>query len=208
MARVVKDESEEFEVEVGKAVKSGAIASATTDPFSNEVKTARDVSGLNDKLRKRVSRGGAKSTKIDKGVDSITGYNLFDVVQPPYNLDYLAQLMTVSEPHYAAVQAKVANIVGLGFDFINSHKTRLKIDNASGDEKKLNRIHRNITSMKNELFDLIDTFNKTDEFAEVLRAVYTDYESTGNGYFEIGRTSSRENWLHWSHSVTNNAYPS
>jgi hypothetical protein len=52
-----------------------------------------------------------------------SGYDTYEVVIPPHNLDSLCKLYEISAPHYAAVNAKVANIVGLGYKFIETNKT-------------------------------------------------------------------------------------
>lgn len=166
------------------------------DAFAQKINTSSVVKGVNATLRKRISRGTmvghtgigeAKSKKEE--VQEVTGYNLFEVAAPPYNLDYLAQLTTVSEAHASAIAAKVSNVVGLGYDFINSHKTQALLEKTDSEEKKA-KVQRKLRDAKNTLSDWIDSLNSDDEFLEVLKKVYTDYEATGNGYFEIGRTAN------------------
>ena len=171
----------------------------TPDPFAQSPEVFKTFRGVDDAFKKKAYRafqkvhqgsGGAGSKK--KEGNAIDGYNLFGVVTPPYNLDYLANLYTLSSPHYAAVNAKVENIVGLGYDFIDSHLTRQKMDKATGNEKKLGRIREQLGEMKNEIFDWLDSCNEEDEFDETLKKVYTDFEATGNGYLEIGRKANGE----------------
>lgn len=164
------------------------------DPFRQGPEVFKTMDGLDANAKKRASRaftkvhqsvdGKAGSKKIE--ADVVDGYNLFGVVTPPYNLDYLAQLYTASSPHYAAVDAKVANIVGLGYDFIDSHKTKQKIDRASTDKKR-ETLRRQLAEMKNVLFEWLDDCNEEDTFDDILKNVYTDFEATGNGYIEVGR---------------------
>lgn len=188
------DDTEEIEVTVGGTWRTAA--EEQPDIFSKI--SGGELSGLNPAMRQRLSRSLRKGHTGSNGAGSkkeelneVSGYNLFDLVQPPYNLDYLARLMTVSEAHYAAVHAKASNIVGLGYDFINSHKTRNKLDAATSTEKT-SKIRRGLQNMKDQLFSKIDDCNTEDEFLETLKKVYLDYEATGNGYFEIGRGAQGE----------------
>ena len=88
---------------------------------------------LNANFKRNVSRklqkaytglDDAKSKKLDP-LD-LTGYSLFQIVQPPYNVMYLAQLYDISPYHHAAVDAKVANTVGLGYIFEENQIPYLK----------------------------------------------------------------------------------
>ena len=166
---------------------------APQDPFE---KSLSGLAGLSPAIKKKVQRlekvhrgvDGAESKK-NEGTYAHTGYGLMQVVTPPYNLDYLAKLYTISSPHYAAVKAKVANIAGLGYDLVDSHSTR-EVMERTEDVDKLAKIRRRLQKAKSEIYDWLDSCNQEDEFIETLQKVYTDYEVTGNGYFEIGRTSS------------------
>jgi PBSX family phage portal protein len=169
------------------------------DPFSQSAEVFKTFRGVSPTFKKRATRAfqkvqqNSKETAGTKRIeqDAVDGYNLFGVRTPPYNLDYLAQLYTAgASPHYAAVDAKVANIVGLGYDFIDSHKTSQSLDRASGNEKKVERMRQKLAEAKNEIFEWLDNCNEEDTFDDIMSNVYTDYESTGNGYFEIGRDVS------------------
>jgi PBSX family phage portal protein len=171
-------------------------SSEAPDPFAQKASSFRTMEGLSAAAKKRASRmdkvhqgvGGAKSQKIE--TDDLTGYNLFEVISPPYNLDYLAALLTKSSAHYAAVNAKVENIVGLGYEFVDSHSTRNAIDAAAGNEAKVTRMRRKLSEARDVMFKMLDSFNEEDTFDETLKKVWTDYEATGNGYFEIGRKAN------------------
>jgi PBSX family phage portal protein len=164
------------------------------DPFSEPISSVRKYSGLDDATKQKAYRrlkksydgkNGAKSKAIESNVGD--GYSLLGVVEPPYNLEYLAKLYTRSSPHYAAVQAKVSNIVGLGYDFVDSHKAINKMEENSEDEEKKKDQQRKMAALRSKTFDWLDECNDEDEFDETLNKVYVDYETTGNGYFEIGR---------------------
>lgn len=164
------------------------------DPFLLTGDELKKITGLSANNKRSLSnkitkyhrgQGGAKSKKIEDEV--ITGYNAFDVVAPPYNLDYLAKLYELSSPHYAAINAKVSNIVGLGFDFVESPFTKRKLDEMSGDAAKTDKHRKKLARAKDELHDLLDGLNESDTLSEILDRVWKDYEATGNGYIEIGR---------------------
>jgi capsid portal protein len=48
---------------------------------------------------------------------------MFDVITPPWNLYELANYYDTSFANHAAIDAKVENIVGLGYDFHVSKRT-------------------------------------------------------------------------------------
>jgi PBSX family phage portal protein len=136
-----------------------------------------------------VSRGidGARSKEINPGSVYRNGYGMFDVITPPWNLYELANFYDTSFANHAAIDAKVENIVGLGYDFHVSDRTMMAIeanDNDSAREKARRRIER----MKIEMRDWLENLNDEESFTNVMMKVLTDYESTGNGYLEIGRT--------------------
>jgi PBSX family phage portal protein len=137
-----------------------------------------------------VSRGidGSRSKEINPGSVYRNGYGMFDVITPPWNLYELANFYDTSFANHAAIDAKVENIVGLGYDFHVSDRTMMAIeanDNDSAREKARRRIER----MKIELRDWVENLNDEESFTNVMMKVLTDYEATGNGYLEIGRTT-------------------
>lgn len=187
----LEDDTREVTVTLGT---SHDIASPDPDPFSRPASEVRKMSGVSDALRRKsyrtmtkVHRGvGAASKKIE--FEEAGGYSMFEVVIPPYNLDYLAKLYEISAVHGAAVKAKVANIVGLGYDLVESSTTKEKMSSASSEAAK-KKISQKLQRIKQEITDTIDSWNEDDTFQEVLNKVWTDYETTGNGYIEIGRTN-------------------
>ena len=170
------------------------------DPFAQDAEVFKTYDGLSDTSKKRAYRafkkvhegeGGAKSSKLEGNEQFVTGYQILDVVLPPHNLDYLARLYTLSSPHFAAVNVKTANIVGLGYDFIDSHKTQDALDATTSEEARAKKVKK-VRALRSEMYDWIDSCNKEDEFLETLNKIYIDYESTGNGYMEIGRKNNGE----------------
>jgi hypothetical protein len=55
--------------------------------------------------KQHVGQDGTKSKYIDPEV--INGYSLWDIVNPPYDLDNLSKLYDQSAIHYAAINARV-----------------------------------------------------------------------------------------------------
>lgn len=168
------------------------------DPFFKNSYEVKALDGVSPALKQRASRSikkvmqgadGAGTKRIEG--ETLDGYNLFGVVSPPYNMDYLAKLYTLSPAHYGAVNAKTSNVVGLGYDFVDSHKAREKMEESEGEEEKKKNVKK-MSRLRSYMFGWLDNCNEEDTFDETLRKVYTDYEVTGNGYFEIGRTDSGE----------------
>lgn len=165
------------------------------DDFKKPARVVKSMDGAGPVFKRRVSRelkkvregvGGAESKQIHEE-DSITGYEAFEVVEPLYNLDYLAKLYDRSPHHNAACNAKVSNIVGLGYKLVENAKTKANLEKNADDEEKLRKLRRNLNAHRQVVLDDIDKLNKEDSFTETLTKVWRDYEATGNGYIEIGR---------------------
>ena len=165
------------------------------DPFNIEEEELKKVRGLSPTFRRRMSREFTKAFTGREGTETqqnllaqaITGYAMFDLIQPIYNLEYLSKVYEVSTYNYAAINAKVSNVVGLGYSFVETRKTNDAFD-AITDEKQLERARRKLNKLKQDLQTWLDSTNDEDTFTQTLIKVYTDLEATGNGYLEIGRT--------------------
>ena len=120
------------------------------DPFNVNWSEIKKSEGLSDNFRRRANRleksftgqEDAKSKKLDP-LD-LTGYSLFQIVQPPYNMLYLAQLYDVSPYHHSAVNAKAANVIGLGYKFEETWATTKKVEEAMDNTKKLDKLRSKI----------------------------------------------------------------
>ena len=95
------------------------------------------------------------------------------VVEPPYDLDALAQLYETNATHKACVDAKVVNCVGLGHRFVPAGGD---VDEASADNLAV-------------LDHLFAHCNPGMTFTEVMRMSWTDVECLGNGYIEVTRNT-------------------
>jgi PBSX family phage portal protein len=169
----------------------------SNDPFSVQLDELKKVRGLSPAFRRKLGREFTKSftgadgtgTQQNLLAQAITGYAMFDLVEPPYNLEYLSKVYEISTYNYAAINAKVANIVGLGYDFIETKKTNDAFDSIT-DEKSLERARRKLNKLRQDLHSWLDETNDEDTFTQTLIKVYTDLEATGNGYLEVGRTTA------------------
>ncbi len=181
------------------------------DPFVKSWNDLKGFSGLNNNFKRRSNRmvksemtpaysdsalvgktgiGDAKSKEINSGEVFRNGYGLFDVITPPWNLYELANYYDTSFANHAAIDAKVENIVGLGYDFHISDKTMLRLEAVTEDQRQ--RARNRIERAKIELRDFLENLNDEDSFANTLMKFYTDVQATGNGYLEIGRTINGE----------------
>lgn len=142
-------------------------------------------------LSNQTGINGAASKEINPGRVYRNGYGLFDVITPPWNLYELANYYDTSFSNHAAIDAKVENIVGLGYEFHPTNRTLMALeasDNASAVDKARKRIER----AKVEVSEWFESLNMDESMTSTLMKMWTDYESTGNGYLEIGRTVSGE----------------
>lgn len=165
------------------------------DIFKNPVDTAVLTKKMKNKyyrLRKMQPEGkdGTESKFIEP--ELVNGYGMFDVVEPPYNLDLLAGLFEENAVHNACVMARTMNTVGLGYDWADTPKARKKLEKAQAkdNENSLTRVRDALQDEEDRLNELFDTFNTTDSFTETMIKVWIDYLTVGNGYLEIGRNNS------------------
>jgi PBSX family phage portal protein len=184
------------------------------DPFNKSWDDLRGLNGLDNNFKRRTDRtlskskeisdsykesakagqfgiNGAKSKEINPGEVFRNGYGMFDVITPPWNLYELANYYDTSFANHAAIDAKVENIVGLGYDFDISKRTMLKLEDTQ-DEEAVARARKRIERAKIELRDWLENLNDDESFTNTLTKFFTDVQSTGNGYLEIGRTVTGE----------------
>jgi len=170
-----------------------------TDDFMTESDLVKGFDGIDANFKRRITRmnkaytgqDGAKSKQLFPEQDITTAYGLFDVVLPPYNLDELAFFFDNSFANHAAINAKVANTVGLGYGFIMSDIVKSRIEEIENVDQRV-RAQRKVERAKSELTNWLEELNDEDTFTHVLEKAMTDYEATGNGYIEIGRKNTGE----------------
>lgn len=184
------------------------------DPFNKNWDTLKSLSGVSQNFKRKAARtmskaveptsaylgsalavrsgqDGAQSKEINPGSVYHNGYGMFDVITPPWNLYELANYYDTSFSNHAAIDAKVENVVGLGYDLHVSERTMLRLE-ADMDEDKRERARKRIERMKIEMRDWLENLNDDESFTQIMMKVLTDYEATGNGYLEIGRTTKGE----------------
>lgn len=184
---VVEDSSDQFSGEFSPQViySLGGVTKAA------KVRMEKSSTSLS---KRHAGRGGAESQQIHEK-EFLTGYDAFDVAVPPHNLDHLARLYDLpsAAPHYAAVNAKVANIVGLGYKLVETPKTKRILAKAQeSSDKKAKVLRDKLDAQREDIIDYMESLNEEDSFTEILTKVWRDYEVTGNGYLEIGRKKNGE----------------
>ena len=199
--REYEEDSSGQDIEISNTtdwVKFNTIPDQTSnDPFKIEGEALTKVSGLSPTFRRKMNRDLQKSfTGIDGAqtqqnllAQAITGYAMFDLIEPPYNLEYLSTIYEISPYNFAAINAKVANIVGLGYDFIETKKTNDALDGIE-NKAQLERARKKLNRVRQDLHTWLEDCNDEETFKETLMKFYTDVEATGNGYLEIGRTTA------------------
>lgn len=155
------------------------------DPFAAGLDEIHSLRGIGATVKKRIKRKseGTKSVDIQQ-----TAYDTFQLATPPYNIDYLCALYEISGYHRGAVDAKVTNTVGLGYSLIETDAALSAMEDAKGDSLKRARAKK--ARLKTDILSWLDDISEDDDLNIVLRDVWTDYLTTGNGYLEIGRTVS------------------
>ena len=128
------------------------------------------------------------SKQINPGLAYRNGYGIFDVITPPYNMYELSSYYDTSFSNHAAIDAKVANSIGMGFHFEMTPSTLAALENMEEGSPK-DKAKRRIERLKHELTHYLESCNNEDNFIKVLEKVVTDMQATGNGYIEIGRTT-------------------
>lgn len=141
----------------------------------------------------RASQTGdeAGSKTINPGLVYRNGYGIFDVITPPYNLYELANFYDTSFANHAAIDAKVENVVGLGYHFEMNAQTMMKLS-SSTDEAATERARKRIERLKIDAKEWLEGLNTDDSFTTIMEKVYTDVQATGNGYLEVGRKVNGE----------------
>ena len=207
------DDEYEIRARLDDAVKKDDTFSKS-DPFNGNWEALKSLDGLDSNFKRRTSRlsskmvepttqyttaalagksgiDGAQSKEINPGLVYVNGYGMFDVITPPWNLYELANYYDTSFANHAAIDAKVENIVGLGYEFKVSQRTMMRLE-SSEDNSATQKARKRIERAKIEMRDWLESLNDDDSFTATMEKVYTDLQSTGNGYLEIGRTTRGE----------------
>lgn len=178
---------------VAKAVGDGRYTSYTNvdtrnamRPYNNET-----VEPYLESAKAIPMGQGSGSKQLNPGTVYRNGYGIFDVITPPYNMYELANFYDTNFANHAAIDAKVENVVGLGYDLIPTESTLLRLE-MNEDPEAVSRARKRMERMKIQLREWLESLNDDDSFQKTLEKVYTDVQATGNGYIEIGRTVAGE----------------
>jgi PBSX family phage portal protein len=183
------------------------------DPFTKSWDSLKDFNGIDSNFKRRETRkinkaqpsaayldaaNAIQSGQEDTGSKALqpgtvfrNGYGLFDVITPPYNLYELANFYDTSFANHAAIDAKVENIVSLGYHFEVTDRTAMRLEMVE-DPAALDRARRRIDRAKIELEEWLESLNDDDSFIKTMEKVYIDLQATGNAYIEVGRTVTGE----------------
>jgi PBSX family phage portal protein len=134
---------------------------------------------------------GARSKQLNPGAVWRNGYGLFDVITPPYNLYELANFYDTNFANHACIDAKVENIVGMGYMFEMSAETQMRLEDQE-DKERVGRAKKRIERLKAQTRNWLESLNDEDSFINVMEKILTDVQSTGNGYMEVGRKVNGE----------------
>ena len=178
-----------FKRRTSRTVSKYSMAAETYNPRYPAI--APTAAYLNDANAFPSGKDGAQSKQINPGTVYQNGYGLFDVITPPYNLYELASYYDTSFANHAAIDAKVENVVGLGYKFELTDRTMLRFE-MNDDDDAVNRARRRVERMKIEIRDWLESLNDEDTFQQTMEKFYTDVQATGNGFLEIGRTVTGE----------------
>ena len=185
----VEDEVEDLEIDDVNYFQVLS-KSESSDPFRKV-----NFTSLSPKMKRKYYKLNKKYEGIDgvgtKYIDpeELDGYSLYDIVSPPYDLDNLAGLYDTSAIHNAAINARVMNTVGLGYRFVETTKSKRRLEKAQVSADKLSRVRKQIQDAREGLEDLFENLNQEETFIETVVRVWLDVISTGNGYLEIGRNN-------------------
>lgn len=182
MAELESDMGEVLNISIATETKK--IVSGDKDQFWDEVNLG-DFD--QDIVKGFMNRSKSVGTKQQNG--RAKPYDLLDVAPPPYNMAYLTQLYEISPIHASAVDSRVDNVVGLGWYFDYTEKTKRDREAKASDEEERVKFDGILAKEKSRLTTMIESMTGNAEIEEVLNAVVTDAYTTGNGYFEIGRTA-------------------
>lgn len=176
----------ELEVDVlsegpGEKVSKDKFSKIRINTLSSNIKKRANT--LNKRMQS--SDGEVGSKFIDD--DFISGYALYDLALPPYELEALARIYEESAIHNSAVNAKALNCVGLGYKWEHSRKLKKKLEKAQGDENKISTIIEGIHKEMESLDEVFESFHEEETFSETWVKAVVDMYALGNGYIEIGR---------------------
>ena len=159
-----------------------SISNIPTNQMGQVIGTYADTAGV-----RSTGLDGVKTKQINPGEVYRNGYGVFDVITPPYNLYELASFYDTNFANHAAIDAKVANTVGLGYSFETSPDIVMRMENME-NQSAMDKARKRIERLKGEAIEWLESLNSDDSFLTTMEKIDLDLESTGNAYLEVGRT--------------------
>lgn len=118
----------------------------------------------------------ANTTESQQIKDTLKGlYGEHGIMRPPFPFAELAELLTVSTPHYRAAKQKAADVAGLGWDLT-------PIEDAEGEEGENEEA---LKAERSRVRERLMSPNPDHTLREVLESVAFDYEAFGWGFLEL-----------------------
>lgn len=165
------------------------IVKRVNDPFASVDVTlqGRKTKRRYNILQKRYEGIDGSASKYEDPLN-VTGYGVFDVVTTPYDLDALASLYDENAILRAVIDARSANTVGLGYEWIPTSKAAKQTEKAAKDDAKVGRVRAAHQKEIERLNILFEDLNEEETIQETWSKMWIDVLTLGNGYLEIGRT--------------------
>ena len=163
-----------------------SISNIPTNQMGQVIGTYADTAGV-----RSTGIDGVKTKQINPGEVYRNGYGVFDVITPPYNLYELASFYDTNFANHAAIDAKVANTVGLGYKFETAPDVIMRMENME-NQSAMDKARKRLERLKGEAIEWLESLNSEDSFLTTMEKVDLDLESTGNAYLEVGRTVTGE----------------
>lgn len=191
---VVDDEDGEMlEIDLGQLLPQVEAKYEEKDHFkkAKQKHLSKKLKSKYQRLRKKFEGIEGTGTKyVDP--DRIDAYDIFNVVEPPYNLEALAILYDDNATLRAVIDARTMNTVGLGHKWIQTPRARRKTEKLSDDTERSSAWRMQLSREGEKLDDYLSDLNEEDSVQDVLVKAVIDLLATGNGYIEIGRTDEGE----------------
>ncbi len=164
--------------------------SVSNDPFEkvNIHKQSRKIKRKFNTLQKRYQGIDGTSTKYEDP-EQVTGYGVFGVVIPPYDLDALGALYEENPILRAVIETRAMNTVGTGYSWVPTQKAQKRTARAL-EPDRAEKIRAEHVKESLRLENLLEDFNEDETFTETCIKVWTDALTFGTGYLEIGRNRS------------------
>lgn len=125
-------------------------------------------------------RKGASLEADRRGDNPEPDYLHLGLVEPPFDMDALAQLMQESPEHWACVRQKADDAAGLGWDLVPV------------DDELVAEQAAEAQAEKDELLEFCQQPNADQDLREIFMNVDLDWEGIGNGYVEIARADKTD----------------